>query len=176
MNYRREIGHQKSPRRPDKFRLRLGLLSETSTKLLSSNGNRNVLRLEWNDPERMACIKPQQPQSFAVVYPAVREPKPGYIQVYSWPSGWVCKIAPFLPVLWDDRQRRLRAYLKSTQQLIDENTACSVAPGSSLEPALDSFLLNWAASIPLKRPISLFLNRLFQQNQPALALFKTSAP
>jgi hypothetical protein len=79
MNYRREIGHQKSPRRPEKFRLRLGLLLETSTKQLSSNGNRNVLRLEWNDPERMACIKPQQPQSFAVVYPAVRESKPGYI-------------------------------------------------------------------------------------------------
>jgi hypothetical protein len=46
MNYRREISHQKSPRRPDKFRLRLGLLLETSTSVLFFNGNRDALRLE----------------------------------------------------------------------------------------------------------------------------------
>jgi hypothetical protein len=37
MNYSREIGHQKSPRRPEIFRLRLGLLLESSTNLLSFN-------------------------------------------------------------------------------------------------------------------------------------------
>ena len=37
MDYRREIGHQKSPRRPEKFRPRLGLLWESATKLLSFN-------------------------------------------------------------------------------------------------------------------------------------------
>jgi hypothetical protein len=73
MNYGHEIGHQKPPWRPEKFRLRLGLLLETSTSVLFFNGNRDVLRLEKDDPERMACIKPQQPQPFVVVYPAVRE-------------------------------------------------------------------------------------------------------
>jgi hypothetical protein len=73
MNCGREIGHQKPPRRPEKFRLRLGLLLESSAPVLFFNGNRDVLRLERNDPERMDCIKPQQPLPFVVVYPAVRE-------------------------------------------------------------------------------------------------------
>jgi hypothetical protein len=37
MDYRREIGHQKSPRRPEKFRASLGLLLESSTNVLSFN-------------------------------------------------------------------------------------------------------------------------------------------
>jgi hypothetical protein len=42
------------------------------------------LLLENNEPEKMAFIKPQQPQYIAVVYPAMRRLQPGYRQVYAW--------------------------------------------------------------------------------------------
>jgi hypothetical protein len=53
------------------------------------------LGLEKDDPEKMASIKPQQPQRPTVVYPAVRKLKPGYSKVYTRRLKRVWKIAAF---------------------------------------------------------------------------------
>jgi hypothetical protein len=85
VNCRREISHQKSPRRPEKFRVHLGLPDENvdgnSTTVWIFNWNRDGLLLENNEPEIMAFIKPQQPKSITVAYPAMRRLQPGYRQV-----------------------------------------------------------------------------------------------
>jgi hypothetical protein len=59
----------------------MGLPDGNSTTGWILKWNRDELWLEKDEPEKMAFIKPQQPQSITVVYPVMRRLKPGYRQV-----------------------------------------------------------------------------------------------
>jgi hypothetical protein len=42
---------------------------------------------ENDEPDKLASIKPQQPQHCTAVYPAMRKPKPGYRRFYTGEPG-----------------------------------------------------------------------------------------
>jgi hypothetical protein len=73
-SHRSEIGHQKSPIRPEKFRTRLGLLDGIASVdgEIEKEGERD--KAIWTKATRIkrASIKPQQPD-YSAVYPAMRE-------------------------------------------------------------------------------------------------------
>jgi len=60
MNSRREVGHQKSPMRPEKFRDRLGLPEDKKTELQWKYTDLCV-REQSREPIKLTSIKPQQP-------------------------------------------------------------------------------------------------------------------